>query len=68
MLSHFSCVQLCDPVDCKAPQSMGFSRQEWVAVPSSRGSFLQGIFLTQGLNPHFLYLALAGGCFTISTS
>ena len=42
-LSHFSCVRLCDTMDC-SPQSllsMGFSRQEileWVAVPSSRGS------------------------------
>ena len=35
---------------CQAPPSMGFSRQEywleWGAI-----SFLQGIFLTQGLNP-----------------
>ena len=41
--SHFSCVWLCDTVDCspQAPLSMGFSRQEileWVAMPSSRGS------------------------------
>ena len=41
--SHFSCVSLCDTVDCspQAPLSMGISRQEileWVAMPSSRGS------------------------------
>ena len=38
---------LCNPVDCarQAPQSMGFSRQEyWSGLPF----LLQGIFLTQG--------------------
>ena len=34
---------------------------EWVAMPSSRG-----IFWTQGLNPHLMSLALAGGFFTTS--
>ena len=43
MLSHFNCVQLCNPMDCSLP---GFSVLgifparilEWVAMPSSRGS------------------------------
>ena len=43
VLSHFSCVQLCDPMDCSLP---GFSVYgilqarilECVAMPSSRGS------------------------------
>ena len=37
----------------QAPLSMGFPRQEYC----SRGGhfLLQGIFLTQGLNPHLLY-------------
>ena len=43
MLSHFSRVWLCDPMDCSPP---GFSVHgilqsrilEWVAIPSSRGS------------------------------
>ena len=41
MLSHFSCVWLFVTlwtVAHQAPLSMEFSRQEWVAVPSSRGS------------------------------
>ena len=41
MLSHFSCVQLfmiLGTVAFQAPLSMGFSRQEWVAMPSSKGS------------------------------
>ena len=29
-------------------------------------AFLQGIFLTQGLNPHLLFPALAGGFITTS--
>ena len=34
ILSCFSCVQLCDPMDCSLPGSMGFSRQEyWSVLP-----------------------------------
>ena len=35
MLSHFSCIQLCDSyIAHQAPLSMGFSRQEcWSRVP-----------------------------------
>ena len=34
------CLTLCNPrtVARQAPQSIGFSRQEWAAMPSSRGS------------------------------
>ena len=45
MLSHFSCVQLCATlwtIVLQAPLSMGILQArilEWVAVPSSRGSF-----------------------------
>ena len=44
MLSHFSCVQLCDTLDCSLPGSslsMGIFQArilEWVAMPSSMGS------------------------------
>jgi len=42
VLSHFSCVWLCDPVDsCQAPLSMGILQArilEWVAMLSSRRS------------------------------
>ena len=36
LLSHFSCVRLCDPIDAahRAPPSLGFSRQEhWSGLP-----------------------------------
>ena len=44
-----SCPTLCNlcPVDCQAPLSMGFSRQEyWNGLPC----------LPPGINPHFLHL------------
>ena len=51
-----ACLTLCDPMDYIAhqtPLSLGFSRHEY----SSGLLFplLQGIFLTQGLNPHVLH-------------
>ena len=51
-----SCQTLCDPMDCspRAPPSMGFSRQEyWSGFHSI--SLVQGIFLTQRLNPSLLH-------------
>ena len=44
-----SCLTLYDPMDCSLPGSMEFSRQEYWKI-------LQGIFLTQGLNPSCLCL------------
>ena len=46
--------KLCLTRDCsfQAPLSLGFSKQEyWSGLPF----LLQGIFLTQGLNPHLLH-------------
>ena len=46
----FSCLTLCNTMDCSLPgsSSMEFSRQEyWSRLPFP----LQGIFLTQGSNP-----------------
>ena len=68
MLSHFSCFQLCD--------SMGYSPPvlcPWDSSGKNTGvschALLQGIFPTQGLNPHLLPSpALAGGFFTPSTT
>ena len=56
MLSCFSCVLFCDPVDCSPPGSSvhGILQArilEWVCH-----ALLQGIFLTQGLNPALLHL------------
>ena len=65
-LSHFSCVWLfatLSTVACQAPLSMEFpSQQYWRECPA----LLQGIFLTQGSNPHHLCLLLAGELFTTS--
>ena len=65
MLSHFSCVQrfvTLWTVACQAPLSTGFFRQKyWCGCHA----LLQGIFLTQGLNPGLLHLpALVGRFFT----
>ena len=43
VLSHFSCIQLCDPMDSSLPGSSVHEIlqpriMEWVAMPSSRGS------------------------------
>ena len=51
-----SCSTLCDPVDCSQSGSSAHGifqtrKLEWVAT-----SLLQGIFQTQGSNPHFLHL------------
>ena len=50
-----SCPTLCDPMDCSPPGSSvhGIFQArvlEWTAI-----SLLQGIFLTQGLNPDLLH-------------
>ena len=48
------CPTLATPwtVACQAPLSMGFFRQCWSRLPFP----FQGIFLTQGLNPHLSHL------------
>ena len=68
MLSCFSHVRLCDPVDCSLPGSsvheiLQARILEWVAVPSSRGSSNLGIELESLMPP-----ALAGRFLTTSTT
>ena len=68
VLSRFSCVWLCDPMDCSPP---GFSVRgvlqarmvEWVAISSSRGSSDPGIEPESLASP-----PLTGGLFTTSTT
>ena len=69
MLSRFSRVWLCNPMDCSPP---GFPVRgilqarilEWVAISSSRG-----ILLTQGSNQRLSKpSSLAGGIFTSSAT
>ena len=66
MLSRFAHVQLFVTlwtVDCQAPLSMGFSRQEdWNGWPC----LLQGIFLAQGSNPSLLHRRWILYCWAIS--
>ena len=55
------CVQLCDPMDSSLPDSSvhGILQArilEWVSIPPPGDLPDPGIFLTQGLNPHFLCL------------
>ena len=69
MLSHFSHVQLCDPVDyiaCQDPLSMAFSKQEyssgWLCPPP-------GNLPDPGIKPVSLTSpALAGRFFIISAT
>ena len=44
-----SCLTLCNPMDCSPPGSSGGISQGRIHF------FLQGIFLTQKLNPHLLH-------------
>ena len=71
MLNSFSHVQLFTTlwtVAYQAPQSTGFSRQEyWTGFPCGI-PLLLGIFLTQESNPGVKSLALTGGFFTTSTT
>ena len=56
VLSRFSCIWLCHPMDCSPQGSSVHSILqarilEWAAMP-----LLQGVFLTQGWNQHLLHL------------
>ena len=59
LLSHFSCVQLCDPTDHSPPSSsvhgiLPARILEWVATPSSRGSSWSRDW------PHISYISYTG--------
>ena len=66
MLSHFSCVQLCNSMDCSLPDSSvhGIPQVrilEWLPCPSPGHLPNPGIKLVS-----LMSRALAGGFFTIS--
>ena len=50
LLSRFSHVQLCDPMDCSLPGSSVHGIFQNIGVGCH--ALLQGIFPTQGSNPH----------------
>ena len=63
-----SCLTLCDPVDCSPPGCtvhgiLQRTTQEWVSMPSSRGSLDPVIKLESLISP-----ALAGKFFNTSTT
>ena len=61
-----SCSTLCDPMDCQAPLSMEFSRQEYwsgLPFPTPRDLPNPGIKLMSPVFP-----ALAGGFFTTGST
>ena len=64
--SLLPCPTLCDPMNRSPPGSSvhGILQArilEWIAMPFSKGSWrdLQGIFLTQELNPHLFFFYIA---------
>ena len=56
MLSHFSHVRLCDPIDCGPPGSSVRGDSPGKNTGVGCHALLQGLFLTQGLNPRLLCL------------
>ena len=67
MLSHFSHVQLCNPMGYSPPVTSDHGILQARVLEWGCCALLQGIFLTQGSNPH-LSPALAGGFFTIGAT
>ena len=51
-----SCLTLCDPTDCSPPGSSVHGDSPGKNTGVGCHALLQGIFLTQGLNPRLLYL------------
>ena len=54
MLSHSSCIQLCDSMDCRLPGSSVHGDSPSKNTGVSCHALLQGIFTTQRLNPCLL--------------
>ena len=55
LLSGFSRVQLCDAMDCSPPGSSVHGDFPGKSTGVGCHALLQGIFLTQGLNPGLLH-------------
>ena len=66
-----SCPTLCDPMDCSPPGSSVHGGSPGKNTGVGCHFLLQGIFLTQGSNPHLCLLCLLHGqvdFFTISAT
>ena len=68
ILSHFSCVRLCNPMDCSLPDSSVHGDSPGKNTRVGCHALLQGIFLTQGSNMCLMSSALAGRFFTTSAT
>ena len=51
-----SCLTLCDPMNCNPPVSSVHGDSPGKNIGVGHHALLQGLFLTQGLNPHLLHL------------
>ena len=51
-----SCLTLCNPIECSLPGSSVHGILQARILELVANVFLQGIFLTQRLNPHLLHL------------
>ena len=56
VLSRFSCIRLCDPMGRSLPGPSVHGDSPGKSTGGGCPAFLQGIFLTQGLNPRLFYL------------
>ena len=54
--AHCACPTLCDPMDCSSLGSSVHGDSPGKSTGVGCYTLLQGIFLTQGLNPHLLCL------------
>ena len=55
-ISLQSCLTFCNPMDCSPPGSSVYGDSPSKNTEVSCYALLQGIFPTQGSNPHLLYL------------
>ena len=66
-----SCLTVCDPMDCNLPGFSAHGDSPGKNTGVGCHALLQGIFPTQGPNPHLHWQAgsaLAGGFFTTSAT
>ena len=56
-----SCLTLCNPIDCSSPGSSVHGISQTRILEKGCHFLLQGIFLTQRLNPHLLHLLYGEG-------
>ena len=63
-----SCSTLCDTMDCSPPGPLCQRDSPGKNPGVGCHALLQGIYLTQGLNPCLMSPALAGGFFTTSAT